>query len=113
MEKFKLSSQDKNDNVYHDEVQGERIMINDLEAFIFQDNDYDYEGGEIEVWNVSHLETGMRMASDLDKQYAIEKAKRNYEKYPECIEKGRKICIDKGIILPVNAISPKTLGNFY
>lgn len=108
MEKFKLSSQDKDGKIYHDEVDGERIMINDLEAFVFQENDYDYEGEEIEGWNVSHLETGMRMASDLDKQYAIEKAKRNYEKYPEYIEKGRQICRDKGIVLPVNRALAKT-----
>jgi hypothetical protein len=108
MEKFKLSSQDKDGNVYHDEVQGERIMINDLEAFVFRDVDYDYEGEEIEGWNVSHLETGMRMASDLDKEYAIKKAKANYEKYPEYIEKGRQICRDKGIVLPVNRALAKT-----
>jgi hypothetical protein len=108
MEKFKLSLQDKYGNVYHDQVQGERIMINDLEAFVFQDNDYDLEGELIEGWNVSHLETGMRMASDLNKKWAIKKAKFNYEKYPECIEKGRQICIDKGIVLPVNRALAKT-----
>lgn len=108
MEKFKLSSQDKDGNVFHNEVEGERIMINDLEAFVFQENDYDFEGELIEGWNVSHLETGMRMASDLDKEWAIKKAKSNYEKYPECLEKGRQICRDKGIVLPVNRASAKT-----
>ncbi len=32
----------------------------------------------------------------------MENLKLNYEKYPECIEKGRQNCRDKGIILPVN-----------
>jgi hypothetical protein len=108
MEKFRLSSRDKDDNIYHQEVEGERIIINDLEAFVFRYNDYDYEGEEIEGWNVSHLETGMRMASDLYKENAIAKAKTNYEKYPECIEKGRQLCIEKGIALPVNRVSEKT-----
>lgn len=108
MEKFRLSQKDEDGNIYHDEVEGERIMINDLEAFVFRDNDYDYEGEEIEGWNVSHLETGMRMSSDLSKEYAIKKAKSNYEKYPECIEKGRQICKDKGIVLPVNELLKTT-----
>ena len=108
MEKFRLSSKDKEGNIYHEEVEGEIVMINDLEAFVFRDNDFDYDGEEIEGWNVSHLETGMRMASDLYKENAIKKAKNNYEKYPECIEKGRQICIEKGIVLPVNRVSAKT-----
>lgn len=108
MEKLKISSQDKDGVISFTEFEGERIMINDLECFVFEEEDYDYEGELIGGWNVSHLETGMRMASDLDREYAIRKAKANYEKWPECIEKGRQICIEKGIVLPVNRALAKT-----
>ena len=87
MEKLKLSSQNADGTIYHQEVDAERIMIKDLECFIFIDPE-ETEQGEVKGYNVSHLETGMRMASDLSKEWAIKKATTNYEKYPECIEKG-------------------------
>jgi len=87
---------------FHENVLGDRIVIAGFPAFVFKEIDHDYDGEEIEGWNVSHLETGMRMSGDLSKQEAIRKAEHNCTKYPEAIEKGRQICIEHGIVLPVN-----------
>ena len=101
MEKFKLSSKE-NGQIVYDEVEGERITVGGVEAFIFKQDIEDFEGDTVDGWNISHLETGMKIASDFDRQCTIDKAVSNCEKYPEAIERGRQICIELGITLPVN-----------
>ena len=102
MEKFKLSEKAENGLIHTSkEVDAERIMIKDLECFIFIDPE-ETNQGMVEGWNVSHLETGMRIASDLSREMAIKKAISGYEKSPNSIENARKFLSENGIALPVN-----------
>lgn len=93
MKNFKISVS-TGEGIIFTEVEGERITIGKEKAFIFYT--------DFHKWNVSHLETGMRMASNADRDQAIKDAEHKAIKYPEAIEKGRDICKSLGIILPVN-----------
>ena len=102
METFKISKIGKDSVVSTEDVQGERITIANVQAFIFKEEEVDDDWGGLDYWNCSHLETGMRMASGFDKDIVISEATRKLNQYPETIEKGRQILISKGITLPIN-----------
>ena len=105
-ETFKISSYDKDkESPYLYEVEGERILINGFECFIFIEEDIQegiYEGEVVEYYNISHLPTGMRMASNLSKEEAIRKATFNATKYQECIEKGIEKIKELNLGYPIN-----------
>lgn len=97
MEKFRTINQDENGIVYYKQVKGERVLINGLPCFIFLERQEGFK-----EYNVSHIETGMHVASDLSYEKAIDKATFNYERRPEAVEAGRKQLTSRGITMPVN-----------
>ncbi len=105
-EKFKIISLNKETHkVELDEVSGERISIEGLACFIFIDEEIQegiYEGEVIEWYNISHLNTGMRVAYGLSKNEAISTAKLKCAKFPECIEKGIETIKGLNIGYPIN-----------
>lgn len=103
MENFKITidSPDKERGIYYDTVEGERVQIGTEACFVFEECE-ETEHGTVCGYNVSHMETGMRIYSHLSKFVAIEMAKSRVAKYPEYIEKGRDICRSLNIQLPVN-----------
>jgi len=104
MPKFKIPVQNtitKENSIR--EVVGEHILIGDLNCFIFIDPE-ETPQGTVEGWNISELQTGMRMASDLSKERCIEKATYNYTTWPQCIQKGFEIMSEQGFEIPLNKL---------
>lgn len=101
MEKFKITMLHPNGKIQFRKVEGERIKINGLPCFIFKDTEKTAQG-IIEGWNVSHLETGMFVAGDLAKRWAIRKAKERFKIHGNDMERAKQRCKDKGIALPIN-----------
>ena len=91
MSKFNIVRSDSKMQI----VEGDLIEINGEKCFIHED-----------LWgfNVSHFFTGMHMAINLlDKQTAIDQAKRNMLKYPDALEKGKETLKKYGFEYPINS----------
>ncbi len=102
IEKFKIVRQG-DDEILFAEVEGEKIKIGDINAFIFKEIKDDQSfGGQIEVYNVSHFETGCRIAHDFEKQSAIELAASVIYKDSKVVKKAINFLQSKGIKIPVN-----------
>lgn len=97
METFKITQDDGFGGTRYEEVQGDRILIDDLPCFIFTESSIYYER-----FNISHLETGNIMASGSSFSEATRKAFINYKKWPAAIDACRSQLSSRGIVLPVN-----------
>jgi len=106
MEKFKTTHLSELDlELNFNEVQGERLTIEGIECFMFYDPE-ETDQGIIEGYNISHLETGMRICNGFTKEDAIKNAKNilitHKDKVQKVIETGRQRIKDLGGIIPVN-----------
>ncbi len=105
MEKFKIIKAIQfsipNSAAIIEEVEGERIMIMDQPSFIFKETE-ETEHGSVEGWNVSHLETGMRMACSLVKSNAIAKAEEGLAKNKNAVKSAKETLKYIGVSIPVN-----------
>jgi len=83
------------------EVEGHPVTINNIPCFIFKEEEETIQG-KIIGYNVSHLETGMRLVNNSSKKNTILKAKERLNKFPNAINEGIEMCKKLGIKLPVN-----------
>ena len=85
--------------IHTEPVDGEIIFLHDIPLFIFYDV-------LCNVWNISHLETGMKIKTAWKREDVIKEADKalSTDKVEEVIEKGRRIIIDYGLKLPLNAM---------
>lgn len=109
MEKFKYVSQDSEGKVTINEVDGERVKPANTDCFIFhQETDKEKKMFE---WNVTHLETGMRICLFSTRDGALALAYNRITKFPEAIERGRKLIESLKIKLPINNMETETIKN--
>ena len=108
MEKFRITFIEDNQYEFK-EVKGERVFLDDLECFVFEEKQLTDQGPVI-YYNVTHLETGLNMSHEPVKQVAILKAEIRYRYSPDDIIQGRNFCKLLGIPLPVNIPKAKING---
>lgn len=99
--KFKVTVENSKGETIFIDVTGERIRIAGIDCFVFADT-YKAEDLVIYIWNVSHLETGLKVFSDPDRERAISIATDLLTQQPDAINKGIAICKQLNIELPVN-----------
>lgn len=102
MEKFNIVNQcRKTEKWYTDEVQGERININGLDCFIFEEIE-DTEQGEVHWFNISDLKSGAKISHGLSREQAVEKATKivDLSKYESAYKKQTGKVV--GVKFPVN-----------
>ncbi len=96
-ETLKTTNQGEDGRVFHKEVEGERIMINDVPCFIyFEKKDWTVE------FIVTHLETGTKVSKGRGRTGAIMLAEANIKKNPAAILQMKNTLINKGVKMPVN-----------
>lgn len=102
MQTFNIVRQSNIGHPYLSAVQGERITVNGIPCFVFEEIDEIPHHGDVSSYNVSHLETGARVCFDLTKEAAIEKAKMLFKKDVEAIERMKAKIVEFGLKLPIN-----------
>lgn len=100
MEKLKYVSMDSAGKLMLIEVDGERINISNTDCFVFEDK----KSEEKERWNITHLETGMRVAVAPTKEGAIKLATTKLFARPQAIIDGRELLKRLNVQIPVNKI---------
>lgn len=86
------------------EVPADKIIIAGVPCFIFKEKQNEIDGSWIE-WNISHIETGMKIAEDYcSKKEIIAIATKRLTEHPKAIQKGIDKLKKEGFKFPVNKI---------
>lgn len=89
------------ENIEFETVVGERILINKIPCFIFTEEE-ETEQGIVEGYNISHIQTGLRICSDISRNECIKKATIGLKINSLQIKKSIKKLSQFKMILPVN-----------
>jgi len=80
-----------------EKVEAIPLNIANFNCFMF------YDKGRQE-WNVSHLETGMKICCGDRMKFVVEESERRLTKNPEAVEKGKEFLIKNKHTFPINEI---------
>lgn len=101
-ETFKIVESSEN-GVVLKEVQGDRMKMHGVNCFIFTKTHEDLEDSEITTYNISHLETGMKIVENEVKAIAIGIADERCKLYKTSFEEGIEVLKKLNIKIPVNS----------
>lgn len=90
---FKVVVRDNDGKFSLVRVKGERIVMGDLQCFVFEQQG---------VFNVSHLQTSINLYCDVNKNKAIRKSFEFYMLYPSVINRAIVHLVEHKIKYPVN-----------
>jgi len=90
---FTIVCKKGNDKIIIKSVEAERITVLGIDCFIFKDS---------QIWNLSHLETGMSISFGYNKEDTIILGEKLLKNDLEPLEKGKELLKSHGIVLPVN-----------